>query len=197
MCEEGVFYYTIYSEKNATKTCTRICLEISGKQNINATGKLTFTGKMVTSHCALCMFPVAMQTIYLNFIKKIHPLFLAKFCQETDNNTNDTCLTVLCPGLPVELVSWSLTSLFSTNMAISETILPAEAGTREVKPIWILLKQKTVGGSGSGISWAICKSAPCPRQIPKTAPHHPIFYRPFLPPNHQRQSTAESNGDIL
>ena len=32
------------------------------------------------------------------------------------------------------------------------------AGTRKVKPIWILLKQETV--SGSGISWAICKSAP-------------------------------------
>ena len=30
------------------------------------------------------------------------------------------------------------------------------------KPIWILLKQETV--SGSGISWAMCKSAPRPRQ---------------------------------
>ena len=36
-------------------------------------------------------------------------------------------------------------------------------GTRKVKPIWILLKQETV--SGSGISWAICKSAPRSRQI--------------------------------
>jgi len=34
---------------------------------------------------------------------------------------------------------------------------------QKVKPIWILLKQETVGGSG--ISWAICKSAPCSRQI--------------------------------
>ena len=34
--------------------------------------------------------------------------------------------------------------------------LPRWAGTRKVKPIWILLKQETV--SGSGISWAICKS---------------------------------------
>ena len=32
------------------------------------------------------------------------------------------------------------------------------AGTTKVKPIWILLKQETVGGSG--ISWAVCKSAP-------------------------------------
>jgi len=29
--------------------------------------------------------------------------------------------------------------------------LPRGAGTRKVKPIWILLKQETV--SGSGISW--------------------------------------------
>ena len=35
--------------------------------------------------------------------------------------------------------------------------LPRWAGTRKVKPIWILLKQETV--SGSGISWAVCKSA--------------------------------------
>ena len=43
--------------------------------------------------------------------------------------------------------------------------LPGWAGTRKVKPIWILLKQETV--SGSGISWAICKSAPHSRQTTK------------------------------
>ena len=50
-----------------------------------------------------------------------------------------TRLMALCPGLP----GW--------------------AGTRKVKPIWILLKQETV--SGSGFSWAICKSASHSRQI--------------------------------
>jgi len=35
--------------------------------------------------------------------------------------------------------------------------LPGWASNTKVKPIWIVLKQKTV--SGSGISWAICKSA--------------------------------------
>ena len=50
------------------------------------------------------------------------------------------------------------------------------AGTREGEPIWILLKQETV--SGSGISWAICKSAPRSRQITTPAPHHSVFYRP-------------------
>ena len=32
--------------------------------------------------------------------------------------------------------------------------------------------------SGSGISWAICKSAPHSRQITTPAPHHSVFYRP-------------------
>ena len=53
--------------------------------------------------------------------------------------------------------------------------LPRWAGTRTVKPIWILLKQEAV--SGSGISWAICKSAFCSRQITIPAPH-PVFYGP-------------------
>ena len=38
------------------------------------------------------------------------------------------------------------------------------------------MKQETV--SGSGISWAICKSAPRSRQITTPAPHHSVFYRP-------------------
>jgi len=42
------------------------------------------------------------------------------------------------------------------------------AGTRKVKPICIFLKQETE--SGSGISWAICKSASRSRQITTPAP---------------------------
>jgi len=48
--------------------------------------------------------------------------------------------------------------------------------------------------SGSGISWAICKSAPRSRQITMPAPHHSVFYRsdalPAAQPtvyNHWRQ----------
>ena len=36
--------------------------------------------------------------------------------------------------------------------------------------------------SGSGISWAICKSAPRSRQITTPAPHHSVFYRPDVLP---------------
>ena len=45
--------------------------------------------------------------------------------------------------------------------------------------------------SGSGISWAICKSAPRSRQTTTPTPHHSFFTgrMPFLPPNQQRQST--------
>ena len=52
--------------------------------------------------------------------------------------------------------------------------------------------------SGSGIRWAICKSAPCSRQTTTPAPHHSVFTgrMPFLPPNQQRQSTEGTNTNI-
>jgi len=72
--------------------------------------------------------------------------------------------------------------------------LPRWDGTRKVKPVWILLKQETA--SGSGISWAICKSACRSRQIttPVGLPHHSVFTgrMPFLPPNQQRQSSERN-----
>ena len=61
----------------------------------------------------------------------------------------------LCPGLP----GWAL--------------------TRKVKPIWILLKQEIV--SGSGINWAICKIALRSRQIAMPAPHHSVFLQAGWP----------------
>ena len=86
-------------------------------------------------------------------------------------------LTALCPGLP----GW--------------------ASTRKVKPMWILLKQETL--SGSGISWAICKSAPHSRQITMPAPHRSVFYRPDALPaaqptasKHWRKFWCFMNRDI-
>ena len=64
--------------------------------------------------------------------------------------------------------------------------LPRSAGTRKVKPIWILLKQETV--SGSGISWATCKSAPRSRQITTLAPHHSVFLQAGCPSRHPTNS---------
>ena len=59
----------------------------------------------------------------------------------------------------------------------------------KVKPVWILLKQETV--SGSGISLAICKSAPRSRQKTMPTPTTQFLWvdaLPFLPPNQQCQS---------
>jgi len=60
--------------------------------------------------------------------------------------------------------------------------------TRKVKTNLDLLEQEMV--SGSGICWAICKSAPHPRQ-PRQHPTTQFFtdWMPFLPPNQQRRST--------
>ena len=66
------------------------------------------------------------------------------------------------------------------------------AGIRKVKPVWILLKQETV--SGGGISWAICKSAPCSKQITTPASHHSVFYRPDALP--AAQPTASKHWRI-
>jgi len=68
--------------------------------------------------------------------------------------------------------------------------LPGWACTRKVKPVWISLKQETV--SGSGISWAVCKSAPRSRQITTPAPHHSVFYRPDALPAAQPTASRQS-----
>ena len=74
--------------------------------------------------------------------------------------------------------SWTMCCrwIWDTRLTALFPGLPRWAGTRKVKPIWILLKQETV--SGNGINWAICKSAPRSRQITMPAPHHSLFYRP-------------------
>ena len=57
--------------------------------------------------------------------------------------------------------------------------LPGWAGTRKGKPIWILLKQERV--SGSGIRWAMCKSASRSRQITMPVSHHSSFLQAGCP----------------
>ena len=73
--------------------------------------------------------------------------------------------------------------------------LPGSAGTRKVKPIWILLKQETV--SGSGISWAVCKSAPRSRQITMPVPHHSSFHRPDALPAAQPTASKQRVLDTI
>ena len=91
---------------------------------------------------------------------------------------------------------------------------------RKVKPVWILLKQEIV--SGSGISWTICKSARlrtfeaalykfahyitlhCSRQITTPVPDHSAFYRPNALPadqptasKHWRHTTTDRKSKYL
>jgi len=64
-----------------------------------------------------------------------------------------------------------LTAFFQNNLD-----KPApEKQNRSGKTNLDLLEQEIV--SCSGISWAICKSAPCSRQITMPASHHSVFYR--------------------
>ena len=59
---------------------------------------------------------------------------------------------------------------------ISRYSVPPSAGPLLPLSLRILLKQETVSGSGN--SWAICKSAPRTREITMPTPHHLVFYRP-------------------
>ena len=73
--------------------------------------------------------------------------------------------------------------------------LPRWAGTRKVKPIWILLKQETV--SGSGLSRAVCKSAPRSRQITMPAPHYSVFLQAWCPSCRPTNQSTEGRGTQL
>ena len=88
-------------------------------------------------------------------------------------------LCVLCLRLFIYVsylkLSSSYTHTHPFNGPLSGTTWVSQYYTK-VKLIWILLNQEVV--SGSGISWAICKSAPRSRQIAMPAPHHSVFYRP-------------------
>ena len=77
-------------------------------------------------------YPVPLNFLILNFIFSLtclSPSSATRVRAHTHTHTHtNTHLTALCPGLP------------------------RSASTRMVKPVWILLKQERV--SGSGISWA-------------------------------------------
>ena len=92
--------------------------------------------------------------------------------------------TGITPDPTNEQKSWYYMDYFDNNYHNTDThpFNGPFSGTTQVsryqkgKLIWILLKQGTV--SGSGVSRAICKSAPRSKQITTPASHHSVFYRP-------------------
>jgi len=128
----------------------------------------------INTTCWLCLCLNFVHSIICAIQIKYFRYYLSEALTTRTHRRTHTHLTALCTGLS----RW--------------------AGTRKVKPIWILLKQETV--SGSGISWAICKSAPWSRKITMPEPHHSVFYRPDALPNaqptaskHRRQIISNTN----
>ena len=93
-------------------------------------------------------------------------------CQSMEGSCSCNYLTILRPKTELNIHS-------HTRLTALCPGVPGWAGTRKVKPIWILLKQETV--SSSGISWAVCKCAPRSRQITMPAPHHSVFLQAGCP----------------
>jgi len=88
-------------------------------------------------------------------------------------------------NLFVHVAKWTIFKEVVGHLAISQWMKHTHTpiyltalcpGYQKGKSVWILLKQETM--SGSGISWAICKSAPRIRQITTSAPHYSVFYWP-------------------
>ena len=90
--------------------------------------------------------------------------------------------------LQIERVCSKLLLLIHTFNGHFSRDYSGEPVPERLNPIWILdlLKQKTV--SGSGISWAICKSAPRSIQITTPAPNHSVFLQAGCPSCHPANS---------
>jgi len=111
--------------------------------------------------------------------------------------------TVFCKQLLCNWLTWGKNgarigpaiSSSRSRVTFTTTVWPLQTHTHPFngplsRTTWV--EQETV--SGSGISWAICKSAPCFRQTTtpalKTRPLSFFTDRmSFMPPNQQRQST--------
>ena len=125
------------------------------------------------------------QVAFIDTVLKTTPVFHGWRCPWTDyfNHNLESYFTL---NYITTHTHTRLTALFLG--------LPRWAGTRKVKPIWISLKQYTV--SGSGTSWAICKSAPRSRQITTPAHHHSVFYRPDLTETYTHTQTDRPHWEV-
>ena len=152
-------YISVYYYYYYTAQCTQ---DRSGRTNWPLHSPLWWASSPVCACCQKCPFLWGIVSLIKCRVLWAHVSLSVKCHLNYTHTHTHTRLTALFPGLP----GW--------------------AGTRKVKPIWILLKQETV--SGSGISRAICKSAPRSRQITMPAPHRlnyfSCFYRTCLRVQH-------------
>jgi len=95
-------------------------------------------------------------------------------CQSTEGSEKKVTLNI--PHLSLPHCCRQFKDTTHTHNRLTAVFLGSLgwAGTRKVKPIWILQKQETM--SGTGISWAMCKSAFRSRQITTPAPRHSVFF---------------------
>ena len=102
---------------------------------------------------------------------------------------------------------------FWCSSTVKRNTTPLHTHTTVLGPSWILsgtthvsrhqkgktnldsLEQEIV--SGSGINWAICNSAPHPRQITMPASHHSVSYRPDALPAAQPAATPIAPCSLL
>ena len=147
-------------------------------------------------HSLVPILPRSSWFVYYSFCHHHHHHWRLSDATNTEQCHTSTCVWPACLSactcMPSRGILWRAYHwLLHTHTRLTALCpgLPGWAGTRKVKPIWILLKQETV--SGSDISWAICKSAPRSRQTTTPAPTTQFFTgrMPFLPPNQQCQST--------
>jgi len=117
---------------------------------------------LTTAPCSQCnvtqRYTISLTNIFQG--QSIFSVLLSAFCQ---NSTQG----FIWPNF-ISYISYHNPGIFSSNHSCTYHThtrltavclgLPGWASTRKVKPIWILLKQETV--NGSGISWAVYKSAP-------------------------------------
>ena len=123
----------------------------------------------------------------MKLLRLVHNLLPVELdtLQFRDHRSKSNRVKSLICGLDIFLVKTMRSRPYFSASAVHTHTRPFNgpfSGTTRVsryqkgKPIRILVKQETV--SGSGISWAIYKSAPRSRQITTPAPHHSVFYRP-------------------
>jgi len=139
-----------------------------------ASGSLRTSASAVTSRCSCLrsrsahLAACSASTTSPTTMRSCTPLSVAALHPQTHTHTQ----THTHARARARTHTHAPTHTFNGPLSVTTQVSRYQKG----KPVWILLKQEMV--SGSGISWATCKSAPRSRQITMPAPHHSVFYRP-------------------